>query len=171
MIKCNLFIFFIFICCTNIAFAQQQHTWHDYQEIGLLDNCSAAAINSAVICGGTRGIDVQGYNSITFSFFYDYSAGTGWQFYLEQCYEGQAATDCTDATDWHRVGGQQVTTTKIGLLDIPYKREGLSADDYYTYTITINYKRIRLAGFQALGSPDANDKITVHARAVLVNSL
>jgi hypothetical protein len=114
--------------------------WFKGQEVGAMTNCSAASINAAVTCGDTFGIRVEGFNVLTLEILYTRSAGTGWEFYLETCYEGHSSTQCTDAGDW------------------------------ITYTIPINYKRIRLGGFVALGTPDANDKITVNARLGSMNA-
>jgi len=138
--------------------------WADWQELGALTNCSAASINTAVVCGDTFGIKVEGYNAVTLEILYTRSAGTGYQFYLETCREGHATTDCTAAGDWHRVVSDRVVVgTGITLSPDPFIRV-VSVTDRLTYTIPINYRRIRLNGFVASGSPDANDKITVNAR-------
>lgn len=158
-------------CAPHSAFSQMDSNWRDYAEWGALENCNAASINSAVICGGIRGIRVQGYNSITLSIAYTRSAGTGWEFYLEECLEGHASTHCTESTDWFRVAVQNVTPTSgVGLYAKPIFHV-TSSTDRITYTITLNYRRIRLAGFVATGTPDANDKITVYARVVDVDAL
>jgi hypothetical protein len=138
--------------------------WADWQEIGALTNCSAASINAAVVCGDTFGVKVEGYNVMTLEILYTRSAGTGWQFYLETCYEGHTTSDCTAAGDWHVVTSQRVVVgTGVTISPDPFIRV-VSATDRVTYTIPINYRRVRLNGFVATGSPDANDKITVNAR-------
>jgi hypothetical protein len=138
--------------------------WVNWQEIGALTNCSAASINAAVVCGATYGIKTEGYNVMTLEILYTRSAGTGWEFYLETCYEGHATTDCTAAGDWYRIASERVILgVGITLSPDPITRT-VSATDRITYTIPINYRRIRLNGMLALGSPDANDKITINAR-------
>jgi hypothetical protein len=142
-----------------------KEAWDVWYNIGVLDNCSAASINSAVVCGGTRGIKVEGYNVLTLEISYTLSAGTGWKYYLETCYEGHASTDCTDATDWHQVAITQATPgTGVQLTADPVTHTAV-ATDRIVYSFGINYRRIRLNGFIALGTPDANDKITVNGRA------
>jgi hypothetical protein len=149
------------------ALAQQndtdRSTWVKYQEIGAMTNCDDAAINGAVTCGGTRGVRVEGYSTLTFEIAYTYSAGTGWEFYLETCYEGQATTDCTDAADWHRVAVQEPAPSQVELTPGRVFRS-VAADDQLTWSINVNYKRVRLGAFVATGSPDAGDKITVNLR-------
>ena len=140
-------------------------SWQIWQEIGALTNCSAAAINSAIVCGDTRGVKVEGYNALTLEILYTLSAGTGYEFYLETCYEGHGAADCTDATDWYRVAGQKMDTSTGELTIVAGKvTHTAAATDRLTWTIGMNYRRVRLAAFVATGSPDANDKITVNAR-------
>ena len=138
-------------------------TWPSGKEM-TLTNCSAAPINAAVICGGTRGMRVSGYNALTLEITYTQSAGTGYEFYLETCYEGQTTSDCTDAADWHRVATEWVAPGLV-LLNAGKITHAAAASDQSTWTIGINYRRIRLAAFVATGAPDAGDKITVRARA------
>lgn len=140
--------------------ASDTGSWSKWQEIGALDNCNAAAINVAVDCGDIR---VQGYNALTLEIFYDYAAGTGYQFNLETCYEGFSVTDCTDATDWHTVAVQFPAPSSVVLTPATISRV-VSADDTLTWTFGVNYKRIRVANVVATGSPTASDKITIYAR-------
>ena len=85
-------------------------TWANWQEIGAMANCDDDSINAAVICGDTFGVKVESYNLATFEIIYTLSAGTGWSFYLETCFEGHATPDCTAAGDWHQVVTQHVIT-------------------------------------------------------------
>ncbi len=140
-----------------------RQTWVRYQELGALTNCDNAAINVAVTCGGTRGIRVQGYNALTLEIVYTRSAGTGWQFVLETCHEGQGTTNCTDAADWHQVATEVVGAGTVEL-DAGTIGHDTTVTDRLTWTIGINYRRVRLASFVARGTPDANDKATVNAR-------
>jgi len=168
------FAFLAAMLCASLAHAQTDHkqgSWSDWIELGAMTNCSVASINSAVICGSTRGIKVQGYNFLTLEILYTQSAGTGYSFYLETCYEGHASTDCTGATDWYRVVTESVVAgTGISLTADPFIHL-TAASDRITYTIPINYLRLRLNAMTASGSPDANDKITVSARLNWVPSL
>ena len=139
-------------------------SWTDWQELGALDLCDGAAINVAVNCGNVYGIKTEGYNAITFEIAYTQSAGSGWQFYLQSCYEGHTTTDCTDATDWHTVAIERV----VGGTGVSFHRNlyfhDTTVSDQITWTIPINYKRLRLGSFVAKGSPGVGDEITVNAR-------
>jgi len=139
------------------------NSWSSGVELGALTNCSAAAINAAVVCGDTRGVRVEGYNALTLEIKYTWAAGSGWEFYLESCNEGHAATDCTDATDWHRVATQGVTPGVI-TLTAGKVTHASGASDQIAWTVGINYRRVRLAAFVATGSPTSSDKITVNGR-------
>lgn len=140
-------------------------------DVGVLTNCDAGAINSAINCevrctsscpqGEVLG--VFGYNLLTLEITYTRSAGTGYQFYLESCHEGYAATNCTDAADWSRVLGEVPSNGQLELKDGLVFRSS-SATVYDAWSIGINYKRLRLRSITGRGSPDANDKITVRAR-------
>lgn len=141
-------------------------TWNAFEE-GSMANCTNLAINSAVTCGGTRGIRSEGYNALTLEFYYDRGAGTGWTTYLEVCSEGQASTDCTDDADWAIYAVQDATAGVITLTPGLFTRL-ISADDNLAWSTTVNFKRFRLKGMVATGAPDANDKMRVRYRLNLL---
>ncbi len=151
----------------NVSYARTGDNinyWAIWEEIGELDNCNDAAINSAVICGDTYGFRTEGLNVLTLEIKYTQDAGTGWEFYIESCNEGHGSTDCTNATDWHSVTVDNVVSSVgVGLTVDPIYHD-TAASDQIVWSIPINYKRIRLNDFVARGSPTANDKITVYAR-------
>jgi len=149
-------------------------TWAKWQEIGALTNCDAGAINSAVTCGGTTGVRVEGYNTLVFEIFYDHAAGNGFEFYLETCYEGQGTTDCTNAADWHVVGVEFPSSGQVelsqGRIFAGGSTNPISADYRITWTIGGGYKRIRLRDMAATGTPSSSDKITVNLRALYLQA-
>ena len=164
----KLFIIAAFSLCLVAADNDDDRkTWAIWQEIGALTNCDAGSINAAVNCGGDTGVRVEGYNTLVFEIFYDYAAGTGWEFYLETCYEGQATTDCTDDADWHVVAIEFPSGSTVQLTPGKVYRT-VSADDYLTWSISGGYKRIRLRDMVATGSPTSSDKITVNLRALYI---
>jgi len=163
------FLFGFVLLLPVIAFARtgdNEGAWADYQEIGAMDNCNNDAINSAVVCGDTFGVKTEGYNIATFEIKYTKGAGTGYQFYLQGCNEGHSTSDCTNAADWHTIAIEQVIPgTGVALTtDLIY--HDAAASDQLTWSIGINYRRIRLSSFVAKGTPNTSDKITVYLRLV-----
>jgi hypothetical protein len=149
-------------------------TWAKWQEIGALTNCDNDAINASVICGGTTGVRVEGYNTLVFEIYYDHSAGNGYEFYFETCYEGQATTDCTDAGDWFRVSTEHASPGLVQLDQAKVFVGGatapVSADHRQTWSISGGYLRIRLNAMVATGSPTSSDKILVNLRALYLQA-
>jgi len=145
-----------------------RNTWPAAQDLGALDNCSGASINTAITCGGTRGFRVEGYQWITLDIAFARDAGTGYTFAVQACNEGQTSADCTTAADWANVATESTagSTTTLGLGT--YARV-VSVDDHLIDTIGVNYKRLRLANFLASGSPTVNDKITVRGLLTVNN--
>lgn len=138
-------------------------------QMGPLTNCNATAINAAVDCEVrvlSSGLDgVEGFNFVTFEIFYDYAAGTGYTFTLQGCREGKGVDNCTDATDWYTVAGEAFNATTGVLTIYPATvTRVVGADDYLSWSIGTNYRRLRLHNVVATGSPTTSDKITVVAR-------
>ena len=136
-------------------------SWGAAYTYGVLTNCNDASINVAATCGGTSGIKVEGYDHLVLEIAYTNSAGTGWEFQLQACDEGNGIADCLDAADWYDVPILTVGSP-IAISVSKYERS-VSANDSVTLIIDVGFRRIRLEDFAALGTPDAGDKVTVSA--------
>ena len=153
----------------SLSFAQTSAEQPRIRQALTLTIASAVAINTAQnfevrsITASPEVLGVEGFNLVTFEITYTRSAGTGVQFYLESCNEGLAATNCTDAADWHRVQSISIAAGTGTLTDLLVTKV-MGATAYYTYSIAINYRRFRIASMTATGAPNANDKATVKAR-------
>lgn len=129
----------------------------------VMEDCNAAPINVAVTCGGISGIRVDGFNWLTLDLDYTRSAGSGYEFFLETCREGYGVNDCTDATDWRIVASQAATVgTAVAISGDPIRRTVASSESL-SWSIPMNYKKLRLGSFVSTGAPDAGDIITVTA--------
>jgi len=137
-----------------------RQSWAAYKEIGYLTGCNGAVLNTTTTCGDLR---ITGYNALTLEIRYDRAAGSGYEFYLESCSEGYGASDCGDATDWHRVAIEHPSPAGVMLINEPFYRD-ISSDEQLVFTIGIHYPRIRLAGVAGKGSPTASDLLYVKAR-------
>lgn len=137
--------------------------------------CDLDAINVALNCeitntgvtgagGGGDITTVWGWSKLTLRLKYTHGAGTGFTFHFEECTEnsGVYANDCTDATDWSPVSVEAVDGTgTTTLLDETITSGTLGADKVRTWTVLLNYRRLRLASILALGTPSSSDKIGV----------
>jgi len=150
---------------------QARDAWIAGAELAALTNCGDVAINTAKICGGTRGIRSEGLNVLTIKVDYTHNAGSGWSFVLEECSEGHTSTDCTAAGDWSVVALQSIDqiTGIITLVPVSVVRS-VATDDVLTWTIGIHYRRVRLKAFIASGAATADDKATVSARLSSTNA-
>lgn len=134
-------------------------------------SCSALAINAAKTCeivNLTAAVPVGktfGWSVMTLEMKYVHGSGaaTGYTFRFEQCVEdsGTPSADCTDSTDWSPV---QVTATSAAgvttLLDESIASGALSAANRKTWTILLNYNRLRIAALIGTGSPTIADTVT-----------
>jgi len=139
------------------------------ESVFILPDCNAKAINAAVDCEVRQKttspytLNVVGYNVLTLEIYYDWTAGTGIQFNIEACDEGDGDTDCTAATDWFLVQTGNIVAGTDTLSDLLVTKV-CGADCYFTYSIGLNYRRLRIANVLATGVPGANDKVTIRAR-------
>jgi hypothetical protein len=147
------------------AFAQMSNV----VDVGVLTNCSAAALSSPIASCEVRSATVtgvKGFNLLTLEILYTdggAGAGLGFSFVLQSCREGMGALDCTDAADWYTVQTEKVVDGAITIINGTVTHDA-TATERLVWSVGINYQRLRLASVTGLGSPGATDKITVYAR-------
>lgn len=131
--------------------------------------CTETSINVSTECEITvtnvlmekKKVSVEDYHTMALYIFYDRGGGTGYQFHLDVCIEGYAATDCTDSTDWYNIMAQSASGQTTSLAQKTYSRS-VSVDDYAVMFVGVVYPRLRVHGIQATGGgATAADKITI----------
>jgi hypothetical protein len=142
-----------------------------------LPGCDGASINAGVNCEiRTRELSphilgVEGHNVLTLEVAVAYAAGTNISWTFQACNEGLRDSDCTDAADWFPVQSLSVTPAGAGTVSTLTLTKTTGAATRFTYSLGLNYVRLRLAGIIAGGTPTANDKVTVKARLGVVPAI
>jgi len=169
--KLALVVAFLF---PAVALAQNTAPASGFRDLGVLSCANGIAMSATTDCEVRDLTDsnlgkvtnVRGYNTLTLEIRYEDNAGgagTGYTFVLQSCDEGDTSSDCTDAADWHAVAVEQAAASTITITPATVTRSS-DADDRISWSIGLNYQRLRLGSITGTGSPGATDLLYVRAR-------